>query len=388
MESVVACSAGHEARPEPPSRLGSITLAALALPGLAAPLAAQVAPLEEGVIATKLSVYEDRQPGLTRVRAISPSLYIAAPIASSWSFEGSLTHDNVSGASPRWHSSISSASRMADHRTAATAKLTKSFERVAVALGGAYSDEQDYRSRAGSLELRIASEDNNRTWSIAFAHTDDDIFPTNRAARGATRRTNELGVSVTQNWTKHDVVQLAVSRAEGRGYYNDPYKIVDIRPRERNQSTATLRWNHFIASSGDALRTSYRFYTDSFGIRAHTLDAAYAKALNDRSMVTPTLRYHTQSAANFYYDPVYDPVVGEPFPVVLGRFASPDHRLSAFGAATVGVRVDWKLDSRWVVDAKLERYEQRSSWRLGGNGSPGLAPLTALIAQIGVTRTF
>jgi Protein of unknown function (DUF3570) len=367
---------------------GSITLAALALPGIVATSAAQVAPLDEGVIAIKVNAYQDRQPGLDRIRAISPGLYLALPIVSQWSFEASVVHDDVSGASPRWHSAISSASHMSDYRTATSAKITRSFERFSVALGGAYSDERDYRSRALSAEFRVASDDNNRTWLFAVAQTDDAIHPVNEIVENESRRSRDFALGVTQNWTKNDVVQLNLSHSRGRGYFSDPYKIIDRRPRERDQSSILLRWNHHFESSGDTLRTSWRFYRDTFGVRAHTFELAYAKPLGERLAVTPSLRYHTQGAADFYYDPVYDPSVGEPFPVGNPRFASPDHRLSAFGAVTIGARVDWRIDAQWGADVKIEGYAQRASWRLGGGGSPGLAPLRATMAQIGLSRRF
>jgi hypothetical protein len=369
-------------------RIGSITAAALALPGVVSNAAAQVAPLEESVIAFKTSYYEDRQAGLDRIRAISPALSVAMPFASVWSFEGTLTHDDVSGASPRWHSAISGASQMSDYRTAGTAKFTRSFERFAIALGAAHSNERDYRSTAVSLEARVASADNNRTWSFAVAYTDDKINPVNEIVENETKRTDEISLSVTQNWTRYDIVQASISHARGRGYFSDPYKILDMRPRERDQTTISLRWNHFIASTGDAVRTSYRYYNDSFGIDAHTLEFGYAKSLGDRFTLTPSVRYHTQSAADFYYDPIYNPRIGEPFPIGNPRFASPDHRLSAFGAITLGARLDWQIDSKWSADAKLEFYEQKSNWRLSGNGSPGLAPLRATMMQIGISRKF
>ncbi len=368
--------------------LGSITAAALCLPGLFAPAAAQSGAADERVIAVKLSHYEDRQPGLDRIRAISPALYLALPFASQWSFETTLVHDDVSGASPRWHSAISGASHMSDYRTATTAKLTRSFDRISLALGGAYSSERDYRSRALSTEMRIASDDNNRSWSLAFAQTDDAIHPVNEVVENESRRTRELALGITQNWTKSDVVQANVSFARGRGYYSDPYKLVDRRPRERDQTSVRLRWNHHFDQSGDVVRSAWRYYRDSFGIRSHTFDVAYAKALGEKFMLTPSLRYYTQSAADFYYDPVYDPNIGEPYPLGNPRFASADHRLSAFGAVTLGARLDWRIDAQWTADVKLEAYEQRSGWRLGGGGSPGLAPLRATIANIGITRRF
>jgi hypothetical protein len=42
----------------------------------------------------------------------------------------------------------------------------------------------------------------------------------------------------------------------------------------------------------------------------------------------------------------------------------------------------------WTVDLKFERYEQRGTWRIGGAGSPGLAPFSARFVQWGLARTF
>jgi hypothetical protein len=67
---------------------------------------------------------------------------------------------------------------------------------------------------------------------------------------------------------------------------------------------------------------------------------------------------------------------------------STDQRLSAFGALTWGARLDWKISPRWSADLKFERYEQRSGWRLGGDGSPGIAPFTANWLQVGLSSTF
>jgi hypothetical protein len=37
---------------------------------------------------------------------------------------------------------------------------------------------------------------------------------------------------------------------------------------------------------------------------------------------------------------------------------------------------------------KWEFYRQRSSWRLGGGGSPGLEPLSARWFEFGIAKTF
>jgi hypothetical protein len=67
---------------------------------------------------------------------------------------------------------------------------------------------------------------------------------------------------------------------------------------------------------------------------------------------------------------------------------SPDQRLSAFGAGTIGMRVAKQLEGGWSWDIRAEYYEQRGEWRLFGTGSPGLAPFSAWMIQSGVAKTF
>jgi hypothetical protein len=64
-----------------------------------------------------------------------------------------------------------------------------------------------------------------------------------------------------------------------------------------------------------------------------------------------------------------------------------DQRLSAFGALTVGLKTEFTWRS-WTVDLKLERYEQRPAWRLGGEGSLGLDPFRATMLQAGLAYSF
>ena len=352
---------------------------------------AETAPTE-GVIALKMLSYKDWQADLDRIRVTSPSMYVLAPINGQWSVEGTLTHDNVSGASPRWHMNVSGASKMEDKRNAADVKLVRYFGRTAVGARFAYSDENDYRSNALAVDARFSSDDSNTTWNIGLGGAYDTINPVNQLVVNEHKRTAELIVGVTQNVTPVDVVQLNVTYGLGRGYFSDPYKLADKRPRIRNQGVLLARWNHHFEGSGfidgSTLRNSFRFYRDTFGINAQTATIEWVKPLGEKFSVTPSMRYHTQSAAKFYFDPVYDPNIGEPFPVGSPTHFSPDTRLSAFGAITVGIKLGWKFADRWAADVKFERYEQRSNWRLGGSGSPGLSPFYAQFWQVGLSRTF
>ncbi|PQO95853.1 hypothetical protein C5614_17455 [Massilia phosphatilytica] len=377
---------------QPPQELAaSLLAAALLLPGVQA-LADE--PPQGGSISLRYLDYADRQSGLDRIHAHSPSIAVTAPVASDWSIEGTLTADDVSGASPRYHTAVSGASHMQDERKAGDIAVTRYFRRGTLTAGAAYSTEHDYVSRALSLNGTVSSEDNNTTWAFGLAGSRDRIDPVNHVVVDEHKRTVSVLAGVTRVLTPNDIGQLTLTRTNGDGYFNDPYKLLDNRPRSRRQNTVLLRWNHFVDSTGGTSRLSYRYYSDSFRIRAHTLSGEYVQPLGGGWSIVPELRLYTQSAAYFYYDPVYDGTLGPPFPPGFSngadpnRLSSPDQRLSGFGAVTAGLKVVREIGKLWTVDVKVEGYEQRGNWRLFHDGSPGLAPLHARIFQVGLTRRW
>ena len=366
----------------------ALLAAAMLLPGL---VHAETAP-ERGAISVKYLDYKEEQPGLDRIRVHAPSVAIMAPVAGEWSIAASVTMDDVSGASPRYHTAVSGASRMDDLRKAGDVTVTRYLPHGTVSVGAAFSTEHDYRSRALSLQTTIDSDDKNTTWALGLGGSDDDINPVNLIVTNESRQTVSVLAGVTRVFTPVDIGQLTYTHSSGHGYYSDPYKLVDNRPRDRNQDTLLMQWNHRFVDTDATGRFSYRYYRDSYGIRAHTLSAEWVQSLADGWTVTPSLRLYSQRAADFYFDPVYDVNLGAPFPpgYVFGgpAYTSADQRLSAFGAATAGIKIAKQLGKDWNVDLKLERYEQRGAWRVFGDGSPGLAPLRATSLQIGFTRLW
>ncbi|RFP08338.1 MULTISPECIES: DUF3570 domain-containing protein [unclassified Duganella] len=365
----------------------SIMTAALMLPGVQAH--AETPPANGNITLGYLN-YKDSQSGLDRITVHSPSVSIMAPVAGVWSIGASLVSDDVSGASPRYHTAISGASHMQDHRTAGDASATRYFERGSVTVGAAYSTEHDYVSRALSLQGSLESENKNTTWTVGLGHSDDRIDPVNKIVTNEKKRTSSLLLGVTQVLTANDIAQLTLTHSEGEGYFSDPYKALDNRPRSRDETTLLVRWNHHLASTGGTSRLSYRYYRDSFGVRGHTLGAEYVQPLSQGWTVTPEVRLYSQSAASFYYDPLYDAKLGAPFPPGYNGsgYMSADQRLSGFGAVTLGLKVSKQLDKLWSVDVKASVYQQRGSWRLFHEGSPGLDALRAQTIQISINRQW
>ena len=362
-----------------------ILLAALALPGLMpAPAQADSAP-EHALIEVKTEHYQDSQPGLQRIKVDEPAIFALLPLGEHWSVAGSAVYDAVSGASPRYYSAVSGASRMHDKRYSGDGTLTYYGARSSYSVSYAHSEENDYNANSLSADALIATEDNNTALNIGLSAGRDRINPTNDIVSNEHRTTYAGIVGLTQALSGVDIAQVQLGYSTGHGYFSDPYKLFDNRPRRRNSETASLRWNHHFGSLGGTLRTSYRFFHDSYGIDAHTVELQWAQAIGASIVLTPGLRYYTQNAAKFYVDPPPD----APFPNLPdGALSTLDQRLSAFGAYAANQKIEWHLSEHWSTDLKGEYYVAKSSYRFIGNGSPGLDRFQYYQVQFGISYRF
>ena len=372
----------------------SILAAALTLPTVHVAYA-DLAP-ERGSISYKHLDYLDSQPGADRIGVKANAVQLIAPISSEWSVEAGATSDTVSGASPAYYSQ--QLTEMHDKRTSRQLQLTRYFSRGSLTVGGSYSSESDYFSQGYSVSGSVSTEDKNTTFSFGLGSSDDRI----NAPKGVApvindyKKTTDVMFGITQVMSIHDIAQLNISYSDGYGDYSDPYKLFDNRPRNKSQTAVLTRWNHYFPQYDGTGHFSYRYYTDSFGIKAHTLGAEYVQPLSSGWTVTPEVRLYSQTAAKFYVDPTsptgptyptgYSPFSSPSFPVT--TIVSEDQRLSAFGAITYGVKIVKQLNQDWLVDVKFQQYEQQSKWSFTGSGSPGLAPLRARVWQFGITRYF
>lgn len=370
---------------EPCAVRAGLLAAAMALP-LAAPVQAE-SPPERTTVSLKTLDYRESQPGASRIRVRAPLLGLAMPLAGDWSLAGSVVADTISGASPAYHTSA--LTRVDDLRHAVEATATRRFASGAtLSFGGSFSAEEDYLSRSLSLQGSLASDDRNTTVNAGIAFTSDTIDPVNRVVDGERKRTAELLLGATQVLSPQDVVQATWRHARGRGYFSDPYKVFDERPRARDVNTLLVRWNHHWGALEATTRLSYRWFRDTWGVRAHTLAAEWVQPLPAGFTLTPLLRLYTQTAARFYLDAVPGSTVFAPNPPEDVVHYTQDQRLANFGARTVGVKLAKRLGRDWVVDVKVERYAQRAAWSFAGRGSPDLAPLDARSVQLGVAYSF
>ena len=212
----------------------------------------------------------------------SPSLYALVPVDDTLEVEGSVVYDAMSGASPLFFNTLSGASGLGvtDYRTAGDVKVTKYFDGWAVCVGGVASSEQDYLSRGGAVDVRIFSDDRNRTYAFGFAGASDRINPTNgaRVERAAQHASSSWSAS-RRRCRPTSIVKSNLTYSHGHGYYST---IRTRRSTSGRPSATSSRGSPATTStlpSHDAtLRLSYRLLHDSFGSVSNTFDGGVGAA--------------------------------------------------------------------------------------------------------------
>ncbi|HEY1108134.1 MAG TPA: DUF3570 domain-containing protein [Opitutaceae bacterium] len=302
---------------------------------------------------------------------------------------GTATHvkvegifDAIAGATPNGQPAPAGSdqvplARLTERRKAWSASVAQQFSFATLTLGVANSRESDYVSTGFSLNSVFEFNQKNTSLLVGLAGTDDEIRVFYQTPR-ADKRTHDVIVGVTQLLDPQTSVTLNLSWGRQRGYLADPYKLVqknteivtgvflpltfaENRPGEREKWIALASVNRAVPALNGALDLSYRFYHDTFGTDAHTLDFAWFQKLGERVILRPSVRYYTQNAADFYYyrldGTAVVPQAGAPRPQ--GPFYSSDYRLSEMRTSTYGLKAIWKVTDALSLDASYERYKMR-----------------------------
>ena len=361
----------------------SLLAAALAIPAvsLSLPVYAQN-KAEETSIKFYYADYRDYDKADNRMRIKAPMAWIRSPLTESLDVESSFVLDSMTGASPFYHNTLTGASGLGirDTRRAGDLKFTAYRENFSVGVRGAFSNENDYESAAGILETSTWSEDKNTVFSFGFSGSSDDLTSTLQPSLDESRTTYNFIIGVTQVLDIYSIIQANVSYTTGKGFFTDPYKTLDNRPRSREQWAFLTRYNRYIETLDAALHSDYRFYTDDWGLNSHMLELAFYQPLAERFMLRPNIRYYSQNAADFF--------VNEFPPEDLDGFITGDQRMSAFGSYTAGIKMIADLGSGFSTDFMYSYIEQRPQWKLGSSGSGVIEPFHARIWALSLNKTF
>ncbi|MFT4862881.1 MAG: hypothetical protein ACI95C_002105 [Pseudohongiellaceae bacterium] len=343
----------------------ALSTTALALPGIAIADAPPVA----STLSYKISNYQEddlrREESpfgeLERYDIDVHQFQLITPVGRNFSLQIDANYEDLSGASP-WFTTLgpdgspivnlSGASGIEDRRAELSIGSRYYLENGSIGGNIGYSEEDDYRATYGGLSGERHFNNDLTTVSLGVSYSADDIFPVdaeifNRVVSENKTNTSAV-VNVSQVLDQVSTIQFALSVTEQAGFLTDPYKLRDKRPDEKTQIAVTSSYRRFIRRADAAWHINYRYYDDDFGVSSHTVDMSWHQNLGRNFQLIPTLRYYSQSAANFFTNV-------DDFLRPDSDFQSSDYRLSAFGAASGGLSLRADLGG-WRTTLTLERY--------------------------------
>ena len=286
------------------------------------------------------------------------------------------TIDAIAGATPTGEpappgSAQVATTQMHDRRKAWSGDLAHQFPRLNVDVGLANSRESDYVSTGGSVNTLTDFNQKNTALLLGLAGTNDDVKVFYQGIY-VKKRTDEAIVGVKQLLSPLTFVSFNLTYGRATGYLGDPYRVIqkfvevvpglfvprvypENRPDRREHGIGFVRLNHTVAPLQGALEVSYRFFHDSFGSTSHTLGATWLQKIGAQFVLSPSLRYYQQSAADFYRVTL-DGTSFVPSPNPAGPFYSADYRLAKLRTWDYGVKAVWKCSDRLQLDAAVEHY--------------------------------
>ncbi|MGC4028403.1 MAG: DUF3570 domain-containing protein [Steroidobacteraceae bacterium] len=177
------------------------------------------------------------------------------------------------------------------------------------------SEENDYKSDTYSLGLSQDLFGDLTTVSLGFSRGWDTVGKRGEPdfQRDVDRRNYRVGV--TQVLTRSMLLALNFETITEEGYLQNPYRTMryagpapgsytrapEIFPNTRTGNAGSARLRYFLPWRA-AIEGQYRFYTDSWGIDAHTAGLEYTQPVGSKWTFSGSYRFYTQNRANFYSD--------------------------------------------------------------------------------------
>ena len=383
---------------------GINSLAALTAAAASLPAYGEATPTDE-VFAYRNTQYQEADA--PRARTFTPvterysidvhQFRYARPLAGDWYINSEFQYETMSGASPMQTyenaegksvllmSGASIEETRYDLKVAPKKYIQGAYNgQIDGTLGGlfALSLENDYRSLAlggdGSLELF----DKHTTLFASVSASLDELSPSDawisadrQRADGRSKRSLSLYEGVSQVIDKNRVIKAGIGYTRLTGYLSDPYKFEDRRPGQRDQLTLDAQYRQFIPFwDGAAAHADYRYYSDNWGIRSHTLTLRWAQMFNMAPFsleVIPMTRYYHQTSADFYSLEQAPPD---------DQYNSSDYRLASYGAFSFGAEVK-AIYRQWTVSLDWQQYYSSENFAIvqtSSDETPALVDYTVL----------
>ena len=250
-----------------------------------------------------------------------PSTLVRTNVADKVSLTASYLVDQVTGASIDMV--VLGASPLHEVRKQKTFGVDYLYGKTTYSVGVESSIENDYDGTAASFsiaqtmfgDLTTVTLSASRGWDIVTRVIDAQRDKDPNFRKRLDRKTWGLGLS--QILTRNLIAGFDYEAITEQGYLQNPYRAIrylagagstiyltgpEIYPGTRTSNAASIRLKYYLPWRA-SLTGKYRYFYDTWDIRAHTFELDYTQPMFEDSLIADvTYRYYKQGSASFYSD--------------------------------------------------------------------------------------
>ncbi len=292
------------------------------------------------------------------------SFLVRKKVGDHVSLSYSHLEDIVSGASIDVRTSGASPYREKRNQDGLSAEIL--YGKTTYSVGATHSYEPDYRSNTTNFgisqsmfgDLTTVSMTYRRTWNNVFKMeclADDRAlaYPCVEKVRDPAFGKKDMdersyGVGITQILTRNSIISANFEVITDQGWLSNPYReflyadpgaglgyglAPEVDPNTRTSNALGLDYKYYLPWKA-ALDLQYRYFEDTWQIRAHTAQIGYTQPWGNWTF-DGSLRFYTQTHASFYSD-LFSSATQQ-------NFMSRNRELSSFNEYTIGAGASYQF---------------------------------------------
>ncbi len=284
-----------------------------------------------------------------------PSLLLRKNFKETVSFSGNYYVDNVSSASI--DVVTSGASEYSEQRTQYSISSDYLYGKSIFSAGYTNSDESDYTADTYYFSASQDFFGDLTNVTFGYARGDDEVRQNGNDDFFEEIERNFYRVGISQVLAPNLLGAFNYEAITDEGYLNNPYRVyryltnpldpaqgfqqaTEVYPDTRTSDAAGIKLLYHMPWRA-SLGGSYRYFTDDWGIDAHTGEINYTHTFGPHWIAEVKYRYYDQSQADFYGDLFLFPSQDE------NDYRARDKELSDMSSQTISLYISYERKIGW-----------------------------------------
>jgi len=281
------------------------------------------------------------------VDAYGPAVLVRKKLFDKVSLTGTYYMDAVSNASI---DVVTTASKYHEVRNEFGLAADYVYRETQIRFGLSTSHEPDYTANAGALDIAQEVFSGMTTISLGVSRGADTVLKTGSPEFHQKASHWQYRLGATQILSPSWIMSANFEMLADDGFLGSPYRVArafGTTVPERNPRTRTGRAIKFrlLGDLGarDSVFFGYRFFSDTWDIKAHTAEMGYSRYFGDDWLADIYARYYTQTGAIFYSNDATTETV----------FLSRNRQLSTYNNGALGAKLQYALRRGGGYDLRL-----------------------------------